>query len=676
MVSAYFMSMIRQSRVAAAFLSGFLVVQTSYAEHTPVVSDRLARATITLSELSGYTIPATVIGTNILVNNEKNIGTARLANDVLLFEGGDVSLNPRLLRIAKDLRLTVIRYPGGQESETYRWGEGTGPVDERESSLDSYGRKYKQYLGILEIARFAEAIGAQLLLTINYSSGTLQEALNLLEFCNMKAPAEADMGWTLGAHGFGDKAPKGYFAWLRAQLGHPDPVGVRYWEIGNEIYFTKNRNYLNRAHSYAEAMKKSDGSIKIGVTADPLLYWNRDTLLRKKPDIDENVIDWLSIHVYSFPKMVPMETAFTSNGRSERVFRIGKDGEYKVCAQARGTQVLGAPEMKVDLDGKISTFGVESERWKEYCLTARLTGPDHRIGVGFTNDMMVPGIGDRNLYVKDVVIKSDKKTASIWNRKRDEYQVLFGSNQAIERQLAWIGEAYPKLKMFITEASPGYGLAEFPFNQTKSFESAKLKSAIWYAGLMNTVFRQRVEILNQFPFNGRFWGFNLVREDGSVSPVYDVMKMYSAHVNNELLEITISSPKFNAPHLKSEPVAQGAHDVNYLDAVASFDKSNNAIVMTVLNRDSARSIGLTVNEGGVSQSMRLTEYTLLTGSVAAGLEASRIGRRNDLVKKTLTDVGIGDITIPAHSVVNLRFEMDRRAGAAHWKLPQHHASFP
>lgn len=621
-------------------------------------------AVITLNKINHYKLPGTVIGTNILANNEKNIRTERLANDVLLYENGDVSLNPRLLRIAKDLRLMIIRYPGGQESEAYRWGEGSGPIDERKDSSDSYGRKYKQYLGILEIARFAEAIGAQLLLTINYSSGTLQEALNLLEFCNMNAPAEADMEWTPGAYDYRDRAPKGYFAWLRAQLGHPDPIGVRYWEIGNEIYFTKNRTYLTRAHLYAKAMKGLDASIKIGVTADPLLYWNKTTLLKSKPYIDENIIDWLSIHVYSFPKLVPMETAFTSNGRSERVFSVEKDSEYKVCVLARGTQVLGAPEMRVDMDGKVSTFKVESEQWKEYCQSTWLTGPDHRIGVGFTNDMMVPGIGDRNLYVKDVVIKSGK-TASIWNRKQDEYQVLFGSNQAIERQLAWIGEAYPKLKMYITEASPGYGLDEFPLNQTKSFESAKMKSAIWYAGLMNTVFRQRVEVLNQFPFNGRYWGFNLVREDGSASPVYDVMKMYSAHVNNELLEITINSPKFNAPHLRSEPVAQGAHDVNYLDAVASFNKSENVVVMTVLNRDSARSIGLTVNEGGATQSMRLTEYTILAGSAAAGLEASRIGPRDDLVKMTLTNVAAGAITIPPHSVVNLRYSVDPRAYSAH-----------
>lgn len=639
--------------------SGVLFVKIVYS--APIEFDR---AVITINREVGYKIPGTVIGTNILVNNEKNIKSERLNNDVLVHEGRDkVSLNPYLLRISKDLKLAIIRYPGGQESEHYHWSEGLGPVDERKDSLDSYGRKYKQYLGILEIARFTEAVNAQLLLTINYSSGTPQEAMNLVEFCNMNSPAEANKEWVMGAYGFKDKAPKGYFSWLRTQLGHQDPIGVRYWEVGNEIYFTKDKGYLNKAQSYAKAMKEIDGSIKVGITADPLLRWNKATLLKNRLDIDEKVIDWLSIHIYSSPQKIPMETVFTSNGRSERVFSIEKDGEHKVCVLARGDLALGAPEMRVDLDEAVSTFKVDSDQWKEYCLSAKLAGPAHRIGIGFTNDLMIPGVGDRNLFVKDVVIGNDKAT-SIWNRKQDEYQILFGSNQAIERQLAWIGEVYPNLKIFITEASPGYGLDESPMDRVKSLESAKLKSAIWYAGLMNTVFRQHVEILNQFPFNGRQWGFNLVREDGSVSPVYDVMKIYSTHVNNELLDVTINSPKFDSPHLKSEPLAQGVQEVNYLDAVATLNKSERVVVLTLLNRSSTRSISVTVDGGKVSRSMRLIEHTLLTGDDVKGLESSRIGHE-DIVKRVLADVTTDDVAVPAHSIVNLRYSVDQKVEVVH-----------
>jgi len=653
-------SMVVPAIVLAIVPALYLIAWVLSADAALAAPDRLDNAEVVLIGPSGYRIPKTVIGTNILVNNDKAIRHEQLYNDVLVYQpSGRTSLNPHLVRLASSLKLGIIRYPGGQESESYHWGKGIGPVDDRKDSRDSYGREYRQYLGILEIARFAEAVGAQLLLTVNYSTGSPQEAKNLVEFCNAGVPAKAGEKWTIGAYRTRDSAPKGYFAWLRAQLGHPEPVGVRYWEIGNEIYFTKDRSYLGKAHAYARAMKEVDGSIKIGVTADPLLYWNRDTFLKNRPDIDETVFDWLSLHVYSFPQRVPMETVFTSNGRSGRTFSIGNDGEYRLCVLARGTRALGAPEMQVDVDGIVRTFRVDSEKWKEYCLSKRLVGPTHNIAVSFTNDLLVPGVGDRNLYVKDVVIGDNRE--SVWNRRQDEYRVLFGSNRATESQIARIGEFYPRLKIFVTEASPGYGLDEAPMDRIKSLESAKLKSAIWFAGLLNTAFRQRVEVVNQFPFNGRLWGFNLVRENGGVSPVYDVMKMYSAHVNNELLDISISSPKFDSPLLKSEPLARGAPGVNYLDAVASLSRSENAITLTLLNRSSDRNIGVTVDGGKIFRSMRLKKETLLTGQADKGMESSRIGGLGEINEETRTNLATNDVVVPAHSIVNLRYRLDQPA---------------
>jgi alpha-L-arabinofuranosidase len=646
--------------MTAISLSVCQVAGSSAAKLASITADQQDSATITFNEISEYRVPQTTIGTNLLVNSEKNIRKERLTNNVLVYQGRDkVSLNPNLRGIAKDMKLGIIRYPGGQESEHYHWGEGLGPVDQRKESVDSYGRKYKQYLGILEIAKFAEAVNAQLLLTINYSTGSRQEAKNLVEFCNIDSPASIDKNWMTRSYGFKDSAPKGYFAWLRSRLGHPEPLGVRYWEIGNEIYFTKDRTYLDKALSYARAMKEVDGSIKVGITADPLLRLNQETLLKHRLDIDAKLIDWLSIHLYSFPQKIPMETAFTSNGRSERAFSVEHDGAHKVCVLARGDQALGAPEMKVDLDGAVTTFKVDEEKWKAYCLSATLVGPAHKLAVSFTNDLMIPGIGDRNLYVKDVVI-GDGRERSIWNRKEDEYRILFGNNQAIERQIAWIEGVYPTLKIFITEASPGYGLDESPMDQIKSLESNKLKSAIWFAGLMNTVLRQHVEILNQFPFNGRKWGFNLVREDGSVSPIFNVMKMYSSHVNNELLDATIDSPTFDSPLLKSEPLAQGQQGVDYLDAVATFDKSDDVVVLTLLNRSGSRNIVVSVDGGTVFQNMQPIQETVLNADDEEGLESSRIGIHEYRTKNMRTDPVKKQIIVPAHSIVNLKYNVGRR----------------
>jgi alpha-L-arabinofuranosidase len=87
------------------------------------------------------------------------------------------------------------------------------------------------------------ALGAQAVLTVNYGSGTPQEAAAWVRFCNVD-----------------------------------NQYGIKYWEIGNETYgfWEKDNNdrphdpytYAQRAKDYIQQMKAVDPTIKIGVPAE------------------------------------------------------------------------------------------------------------------------------------------------------------------------------------------------------------------------------------------------------------------------------------------------------------------------------------------------------------------------------------------------------------------------
>lgn len=81
-----------------------------------------------------------------------------------------------------------------------------------------------------------------------------------------------------------EKAPRGYFAWLRELFGHPAPFGIRYWEIGNEEWawggpdgcsWGRPEQYATNALAIIRAMKAVDPTIKCGINLPGPLDPNR-----------------------------------------------------------------------------------------------------------------------------------------------------------------------------------------------------------------------------------------------------------------------------------------------------------------------------------------------------------------------------------------------------------------
>jgi alpha-N-arabinofuranosidase len=86
---------------------------------------------------------------------------------------------------------------------------------------------------------------------------------------------------------------------MRAANGHPAPFGVKYWEVGNEIWgdwvrgHSDAQTYARNYNRYAHAMRAVDPSIKLIAVGDNDMNWNR-TVLR---EAGRN-IDYLAIHHY------------------------------------------------------------------------------------------------------------------------------------------------------------------------------------------------------------------------------------------------------------------------------------------------------------------------------------------------------------------------------------------
>ena len=183
----------------------------------------------------------------------------------------------------KPLRPAFVRWPGGNVAQDYHWMWGIGPRDQRTTwiNLSWKNEPEPSDFGTDEFIKFCRNIGAEPSITINVEGrgATAEEAAAWVEYCN--GPATSKYGA------------------MRAANGHPEPYGVKYWEIGNEIWGswvrghsdaeTYGRNY-NR---YYAAMRAVDPTIKFIAVGDNDMNWNR-TVLR----LAGERMDYLAIHHY------------------------------------------------------------------------------------------------------------------------------------------------------------------------------------------------------------------------------------------------------------------------------------------------------------------------------------------------------------------------------------------
>jgi alpha-N-arabinofuranosidase len=131
----------------------------------------------------------------------------------------DGMLRPDLLEALRGLRPSFIRWPGGSFASTYKWKEGIGRYAARGYHPNTYWGGYSDYFGFgtEEFLGLCRKLNAEPLITLA-APGTKAEQV------------EDAMEWV---HYLNDP-PTTEWGQLRASNGHPEPYGVRFFQIDNE----------------------------------------------------------------------------------------------------------------------------------------------------------------------------------------------------------------------------------------------------------------------------------------------------------------------------------------------------------------------------------------------------------------------------------------------------------
>ncbi|KAK7515246.1 glycoside hydrolase superfamily [Phyllosticta citriasiana] len=195
----------------------------------------------------------------------------------------------------QELNVPVVRYPGGNFTATYHWLDGVGPREERRKrpELAWIGVETNEF-GTDEFLKWCEVVGTAPYLCLNFGTGTLDEALAWIEYCNSSRDT--------------------YYANLRRRNGRAEPWNVKYWALGNETWGpwqveqATKEDYAKKAYQWAKAIKLLDPNVELVLCGcEGPTSWDYHVLkecVRWSPHglggaTTASLIDMHSIHVYT-----------------------------------------------------------------------------------------------------------------------------------------------------------------------------------------------------------------------------------------------------------------------------------------------------------------------------------------------------------------------------------------
>jgi alpha-N-arabinofuranosidase len=249
----------------------------------------------------------------------------------------DEGVRSAAVKALRALRLPVLRWPGGCFADDYHWEWGIGPERRPRRNLWWGGPESNEF-GTDEFLQLCQAVDCAPYISVNVGSGTVEEAVNWMEYCNSSQVSR--------------------YANQRRANGHPDPYGVRYWGIGNESWGCGGnmspQQYAYECRKYACFMQRMGADVEGGAylvaCGHDDLRWNYEVLRHLEGSLA--ALSALSIHMYRTGHPVQGPGATTTEASPDHYYRLmGEvvDMEERVRQTADLLDYYSTREHRLDL---------------------------------------------------------------------------------------------------------------------------------------------------------------------------------------------------------------------------------------------------------------------------------------------------------------------------------------
>ena len=185
----------------------------------------------------------------------------------------------------REIKLPVLRWPGGCFADEYHWKDGIGDKKDRVKVVNNWGHIVEDNsFGTHEFLRFCELVGCEPYISANVGSGTVRELMDWVDYVT-----------------FDGVSP---MAELRRKNGREHAWKLKYIGIGNESWGCGGNMtpeyYCDQYRQYATFCREYSGNKLFRIACGPNAYdYNWTEVCMKK--ITPWNMQGLSLHYYTVP---------------------------------------------------------------------------------------------------------------------------------------------------------------------------------------------------------------------------------------------------------------------------------------------------------------------------------------------------------------------------------------
>ena len=200
-----------------------------------------------------------------------------------------------VLEALKELKVPVLRWPGGCFADEYHWKDGIGPKENRKKMINTHwgGVVEDNSFGTHEFMELCRQLGCKTYVNGNVGSGTVQEMQEWVEY--MTFEGVSPMADLRKSHGREEAWDVDYFG-----------VGNENWGCGGnmppEYYAGLYRRYQTYVRDYRPG--KHINKVACGANAGDF-GWTEgvmSTCFSKAPENVHGFMDGISLHYYTVPE--------------------------------------------------------------------------------------------------------------------------------------------------------------------------------------------------------------------------------------------------------------------------------------------------------------------------------------------------------------------------------------
>lgn len=190
-----------------------------------------------------------------------------------------------VVQALKEIKIPVLRWPGGCFADEYHWKDGIGPKENRKKMINTHwgGAVEDNSFGTHEFMELCRQLECEPYINGNLGSGTVQEMAEWVEYLT-----------------FNGISP---MAELRKKNGHEEAWNVKYFGVGNENWGCGGNMtpdfYANMYRRYQTYCRNYSGNKLYKIACGP--HDNNYNWTEEVMKIAGNYMDGLSLHYYTFP---------------------------------------------------------------------------------------------------------------------------------------------------------------------------------------------------------------------------------------------------------------------------------------------------------------------------------------------------------------------------------------